>query len=441
MSILTFENQVHVYPDIYVAGYVERDTTHSGSYVIDLHTNDTNYYNTHGSFEHKFALKIVFEGSGESVNGSKIIEIDSNTIKGAYGTSISGTFAFDDEKKCRGDVKVKFYIKCGAMIEGATDNGGCNIGGEQPGATSWSKVEWKTKGNNPNMTAGTIKDPYVAPSNALLIITEITTRKITAEIEWVNGSTFNNGSMYRNTGYASINGNVQTFTNGKSRYWDPLKHNTAYTLKATVYDGRTSVPCTIKYRNTTYKTEIQNIDISDANTTVIVPSNKTTVHTKKLGCNAVLSKNNPTIAEASFIPTIAGEETKSANITCGGVKFYRKLNPTVNISTISCVYNGKDHGGSDACRAYVMTSLIPGDVYCIEYITTDAYNKVVSNLEIEIPYPLVRIFDYLKNKFKYAIPYIYHNGAWCKAYGYIFTNAWKMNSYKTITDARKENNS
>ena len=47
----------------------------------------------------------------------------------------------------------------------------------------------------------------------------------------------------------------------------------------------------------------------------------------------------------------------------------------------------------------------------------------------------------IENKFKYAIPYIYHNGAWHKAYGYIFTNAWKMNSYKTITDARKENNS
>ena len=58
-----------------------------------------------------------------------------------------------------------------------------------------------------------------------------------------------------------------------------------------------------------------------------------------------------------------------------------------------------------------------------------------------MPYPLVRIFDSIKNKFKYAIPYIYHNGAWHKAYGYIFTNAWKMNSYKTITDARKENNS
>lgn len=436
MSKLTFENQVHVYPDIYVAGYVKRDTTYNGSYVIDLHTNDTNYYNAHGSFEHKFALKIVFEGSGESVNGSEIIKIDSNTIKGEYNTSISGTFAFDDEKKCRGDVKVKFYIKCGAMIKGATTNGGCNIGGEQSGATSWDKVKWKTKEKNPNMTAGTIKDPYRPPSNAVLRIIERSTRKISASITWDYGSVFG-GSLYDNTGYASINGNVQTFTKGQKREWDSLTHGTGYELKATVYDGRTSVPCIIEgYTIEGYP----NIDISDANTQVIVPSSKTTVATKLLGCKPELLSEGPTTALASFTPTIDGYETTSSAIGARSVKFCKKSDNS-NISTIQCIYNGADHGGSGARRKYKITELIPGETYYIEFVTTDWYNNVTSKREIEMPYPLVRIFDFIKNKFKYAIPYIYHNGKWCKAYGYIFTNAWKMNSYKTITDARKENNS
>lgn len=438
---LKFENQVHKYPDIYAVGTITRETTYGGTYTITLRSDDEKYVNEHGEFRHKFALRIVFYAKGDDAVGwyqngedkKYSIFIPAGTIGKGYVSGVYyGNFSFNDEKLCRGDIQPKFYIKCQAMIEGEAD-GGCGIGGVQTGTSSFEDLEWKHRNENPNMNTEILSDPYTPPSNAVLRIIERSTRKISASITWDYGSVFG-GSLYVNTGYASINGNVQTFTKGQVREWDNLTHGTGHELKATVYDGRTSVPCIIEgYNIESYP----NIDISDSVTTVIVPSSKTTVYTRKLGCNAVLQSDGPTIALALFEPTIDGVVTTSSVISTRGVKFYKKSDNS-NISTIQCIYNGADYGGSGARRTYKITELIPGEVYCIEFVTTDWYNDVTSKLEVEMPYPLTRIFN---GKFKYAIPYIYHNGKWCKAYGYIFTNAWKMNSYKTITDARKENNS
>ena len=407
-------NIVHSVPNMFIRGYIERINSKALYYEfheIYVPPKTPNNSGETGTWLYNYKYRLNLKIGGKKIGIVTNDDAFKNALNGkAPTTDYKHTIDIADKIEIpEGDCSCRFYLKCGAsgVVSGCTilddDDEKGNLGKD------FSKMDYI-----PIPTHWKFPDPYVAPSNATITVTLNTTRSISVSGSWTAGNETGLYPEYVDFELMNSSGTViasSGLTSNNSFTFDQLTHGTQFKVRLYVKNGR----------NTIYSSTIN-------------------VSTKKLGCNATLLSDGPTTALASFTPTIAGNVTTSNAIGARSVKFCKKSDNS-NISTIQCIYNGADHGGSGARRNYKITELIPGETYYIEFVTTDWYNNVTSKLEIEMPYPLVRIFDAIKNKFKYAIPYIYHNGAWHKAYGYIFTNAWKMNSYKTITDARKENNS
>lgn len=408
-------NIVHTRPNMFIRGYIERinsKTLYYEFHEIYVPPKTPNNSQAGGNWNYKYKYRLNLKIGNNNIGIVTDNDAFTNALHGKAPTiDYKHKINIKDEIEIpEGNCTCRFYVKCGASGDAGV---GCNVLNDANEKDNLGK-DFSDMDYIPIYTHWKFADPYISPSNVTIKVTSNTTRAISVSGSWTAGNETGLYPEYVDFELMNSSGTViasSGLTSNKSFTFDQLTHGTQFKVRLYVKNGR----------NTIYSSTIN-------------------VSTKKLGCNATLLSDGPTTALASFTPTIAGNVTTSNAIGARSVKFCKKSDNS-NISTIQCIYNGADHGGSGARRNYKITELIPGETYYIEFVTTDWYNNVTSKLEIEMPYPLVRIFDAIKNKFKYAIPYIYHNGKWCKAYGYIFTNAWKMNSYKTITDARKENNS
>ena len=230
---------------------------------------------------------------------------------------------------------------------------------------------------------------YVPPTLGTIEVTNRTTKSITVKATWndVNGEEYTKANaiikLVKSDGTVVATKTEHSKDGSDPVTFDNLDHNTAYTVKASLSDGTT----TLNYTDVTTSTKLLKVEYSNLEIhqySAIVNFTSSVDDTRDYGqTNIVRQKCNLTSTNTTYNDNISFEDdkTKPANskVTIHDLKSYTK--------------------------------------YKLEYYITDGHNIVSVAIDFTTVFPYARIN--INGESKKVIPYIYTNKEWHIAKGYI----------------------
>ena len=230
---------------------------------------------------------------------------------------------------------------------------------------------------------------YVPPTLGTIEVTNRTTKSITVKATWndVNGEEYTKANatikLVKSDGTVVATKTEHSKDGSDPVTFDNLDHNTAYTVKASLSDGTT----TLNYTDITTSTKLLKVEYSNLEThqySAIVNFTSSVDDTRDYSQTGIArQKCNLTSNSTAYNDNISFEDdkTKPANskVTIHDLKSYTK--------------------------------------YKLEYYITDGHNIVSVAIDFTTVFPYARIN--INGECKKAIPYIYTNKEWHIAKGYI----------------------
>lgn len=233
---------------------------------------------------------------------------------------------------------------------------------------------------------------YVPPTLGTIEVINKTTKSITVKATWnyVNGEEYTKANatikLIKSDGSVVATKTEYLKDGSDPVAFDNLDHNTAYTIKASVSDGITTLNYTdISASTKLLKVEYSNLEIHQYS--AIVNFTSSVDDTRDYGQTGIIrQKCNLTSAGTTYNDNISFEDDKTrpanSKVTVHDLKSYTKYN--------------------------------------LAYYITDGHNIVSIAFDFTTVFPYVRVC--IDGEYKKAIPYIYTNKEWHMAKGYISGN-------------------
>ena len=230
---------------------------------------------------------------------------------------------------------------------------------------------------------------YVPPTLGTIEVTNRTTKSITVKATWndVNGEEYTKANatikLVKSDGSVVATKTEHSKDGSDPVTFDNLDHNTAYTVKASLSDGTT----TLNYTDIATSTKLLKVEYSNLE-----------IHQYSAIVNFISSIDNK-------------KEYDQTNIA------RQKCNLTSTSTTYNDNISFEDDKTKPANSKVTIHDLKSYTKYKLEYYITDGHNIVSVAIDFTTVFPYARIN--INGKCKKAIPYIYTNKEWHIAKGYI----------------------
>ena len=230
---------------------------------------------------------------------------------------------------------------------------------------------------------------YVPPTLGTIEVANRTTKSITVKATWndVNGEEYTKASatikLVKSDGTVVATKTEHSKDGSDPVTFDNLDHNTAYTVKASLSDGTT----TLNYTYITTSTKLLKVEYSNLE-----------IHQYSAIVNFISSIDNK-------------KEYDQTNIA------RQKCNLTSTNTTYNDNISFEDDKTKPANSKVIIHDLKSYTKYKLEYYITDGHNIVSVAIDFTTVFPYARIN--INGESKKAIPYIYTNKEWHIAKGYI----------------------
>ena len=230
---------------------------------------------------------------------------------------------------------------------------------------------------------------YVPPTLGTIEVINRTTKSITIKATWndVNGEEYTKANatikLVKSDGSVVATKTEYLKDGSDPVTFDNLDHNTAYTIKASVSDGIT----TLNYTDISASTKLLKVEYSNLE-----------IHQYSAIVNFISSIDNK-------------KEYDQTNIA------RQKCNLTSTSTTYNDNISFEDDKTKPANSKVIIHGLKSYTKYKLEYYVTDGHNIVSVALDFTTVFPYARIN--INGECKKAIPYIYANKEWHIAKGYI----------------------
>lgn len=230
---------------------------------------------------------------------------------------------------------------------------------------------------------------YVPPTLGTIEVTNKTTKSITVKATWndVNGEEYTKANatikLVKSDG-SVVDIKTEHLKDGSDPVtFDNLDHNTAYTVKASLSDGTT----TLNYTDISVSTKLLKVEYSNLE-----------VHQYSAIVNFTSSIDNKKEYDQTGI-------------------IRQKCNLTSNSTTYNDNISFEDNKTRPANSKVTVHDLTSYTKYNLAYYITDGHNIVSIAFDFTTVFPYVRVC--IDGKYKKAIPYIYTNKEWHMAKGYV----------------------
>lgn len=230
---------------------------------------------------------------------------------------------------------------------------------------------------------------YIPPTLGTIEVTNRTTKSITVKATWndINGEEYTKANatikLVKSDGTVVATKTEHSKDGSDPVIFDNLDHNTAYTVKASLSDGTT----TLNYTDITTSTKLLKVEYSNLE-----------IHQYSAIVNFISSIDN----KKKY------DQTNIARQKC-------------NLTSTSTTYNDnisfEDDKTKPANSKVTIHDLKSYTKYKLEYYITDGHNIVSVAIDFTTVFPYARIN--INGESKKAIPYIYTNKEWHIAKGYI----------------------
>ena len=230
---------------------------------------------------------------------------------------------------------------------------------------------------------------YVPPTLGTIEVINRTTKSITVKATWndVNGEEYTKANatikLVKSDGTVVATKTEHSKDGSDPVTFDNLDHNTAYTVKASLSDGTT----TLNYTDITTSTKLLKVEYSNLE-----------IHQYSAIVNFISSIDNK-------------KEYDQINIV------RQKCNLTSAGTTYNDNISFEDDKTKPANSKVIIHDLKSYTKYKLEYYITDGHNIVSVALDFTTVFPYARIN--INGESKKVIPYIYANKEWHIAKGYI----------------------